>query len=49
VNHALMLSDESFKGALVAVAALDYPTSVFIRRDHALIFTKSDNPGRGIL
>jgi hypothetical protein len=49
VNHALMVSYQSFKSALVAVLALDYPPSVFIRSDHAFIFNSYDNPGRGIL
>jgi hypothetical protein len=49
VYHALMVSNQSFKSALVAVLALDYPPSIFIRSDHAFIFNKYDNPGRGIL
>jgi hypothetical protein len=49
VNHALMFSNQSFKSALVAVLALDYPPSVIIRRGHALIFNRYDKPGRGIL
>jgi hypothetical protein len=44
-----MFSDQSFKSALVAVLALGYSPSVIIRRDHALLFNKYDNPGRGIL
>ena len=49
VNRALMCSNQFFKSAGVALLALDYPTLVLIRRDHALFFTGSDNPGRGIL
>jgi hypothetical protein len=49
VNHALMVSNQSFKSAVVAVLALDYPTSIIIRRGHALIFNRYDKPGRGIL
>jgi uncharacterized membrane protein (Fun14 family) len=44
-----MFSNQFFESALVALLALDYPTLVIIRRDHALIFNRSDNPGRGIL
>ena len=49
VNHALMVFDQIFNSAVVALLALDYPTSIVICRDHALIFNQFDNPGRGIL
>jgi hypothetical protein len=49
VHRELMVSVQIFNSALVALLALDYPTSIVICRHPALVFTKFDNPGWGIL
>src|SRR5436309_1693923 len=50
VNHALMLSKQSFKNVWVAGRAFGRRTFVIFGTGHlALIFTRFDNPERGIL
>jgi hypothetical protein len=44
-----LFSDQSFKGVMVTVLALDYPALAFIRRHQAFIYIRSDNPRPAIL